>query len=80
MDIKHRHTKPYRPQTNGKTERFWNTRGVFVGQFALCKLLQINNKYLKNELLGFLVYYNEHRPHSALDGLTPKEFLQKTKV
>jgi transposase InsO family protein len=29
---------------------------------------------LKNELLGFLVYYNEHRKHSALNGLTPNEF------
>jgi transposase InsO family protein len=29
---------------------------------------------LKEELLGFLVYYNEHRPHSAIEGMTPKEF------
>ncbi|MBO5442011.1 MAG: integrase core domain-containing protein, partial [Alphaproteobacteria bacterium] len=26
--------------------------------------------------LGFLVYYNEHRPHSALNNLTPKLFAQ----
>jgi len=25
MDIKHRYTRPYRPQTNGKVERFWRT-------------------------------------------------------
>jgi transposase InsO family protein len=33
---------------------------------------------LKSELLGFLVYYNEHRPHSSLGGLTPKEFIKKS--
>ena len=25
LGIKHRYTKPYRPQTNGKIERFWRT-------------------------------------------------------
>jgi len=25
LGIKHRYTKPYRPQTNGKVERFWRT-------------------------------------------------------
>ncbi len=25
MGIKHRYTRPYRPQTNGKLERFWRT-------------------------------------------------------
>ncbi|MDR0968633.1 MAG: integrase core domain-containing protein [Holosporaceae bacterium] len=24
---------------------------------------------LKNELLGFLVYYNEHRPHSSINNI-----------
>jgi len=35
---------------------------------------------LKDELLGFIVYYNEHRPHTALGGFTPQEFnaLNKT--
>ena len=32
---------------------------------------------LKNKLLGFLVYYNDHRPHSSLQELTPKEFREK---
>ena len=30
---------------------------------------------LREELLGFLVYYNEHRPHTSLENLTPKEFI-----
>jgi hypothetical protein len=25
MAVKHCYTRPYRPQTNGKTERFWRT-------------------------------------------------------
>ena len=25
MSMKHRYTKPYRPQTNDKIERFWKT-------------------------------------------------------
>ena len=25
LGIKHRYTRPYRPQTNGKVERFWRT-------------------------------------------------------
>ena len=25
LGIKHRYTRPYRPQTNGKIERFWRT-------------------------------------------------------
>ena len=32
---------------------------------------------LKNELLGFLVYYNDHRPHSSLQELTSKDFREK---
>ena len=34
---------------------------------------------MKNELIGFLVYYNEHRPHSALDGKVAKEVSEKQK-
>ena len=29
---------------------------------------------LKNEILGFIAYYNEYRAHSSLNGLTPLEF------
>jgi len=32
---------------------------------------------LLEELLGFWVYYNEHRPHTSLENLTPKEFIEK---
>jgi transposase InsO family protein len=75
MKMKHIYTKPYRPQTNGKIERFWKTLKEDFLEDALYNDLDD----LKDELLGFLVYYNEHRPHSSLDGYTPKEFMDKQK-
>jgi hypothetical protein len=69
MSMKHRYTKPYRPQTNGKIERFWKTLNEDFIEDALYE----NLDDLKNELLGFLLYYNEHRPHSAINNLTPQQ-------
>ena len=62
MDMKHIYTKPYRPQTNGKIERFWKTLNEDFVEGALYE----NIDDLKNELLCILLYYNEHRPHSAI--------------
>ena len=67
MEMKHIYTRPYRPQTNGKIERFWKTLNEDFIEDALYE----NVEDMKNELLGFLVYYNEHRPHSAINALTP---------
>jgi transposase InsO family protein len=75
MGIKHRYTRPYRPQTNGKVERFWRT---FEEDF-ISGALYDDMSDLREELLGFIVYYNEHRSHSSLGGLTPKEFLDEYK-
>jgi len=70
MQMKHRYTRPYRPQTNGKIERFWKTLKEDFIEDALYEDIED----LKSELLGFLVYYNEHRPHSSLNGNVPKFF------
>lgn len=72
MNIGHIYTKPYRPQTNGKIERFWKTLKEDFAEDSL-----FNDKEdLKEELLGYIVYYNEHRPHSSLNGYTPADFLK----
>lgn len=73
MSIKHYFIKPYRPQTNGKIERFWRTlREDFLRDATFESLEQF-----KEELQSYLLYYNEYRAHSSLDGLTPKEFCNK---
>ena len=70
LGIKHRYTRPYRPQTNGKIERFWRTLNEDVIEGATFD----NLDHFANELFDYLVYYNNHRPHQALAGNTPKDF------
>jgi hypothetical protein len=73
LGIRHRYTKPYRPQTNGKVERFWRTleedllRGTDFDSI----------EELKDELLQYLVYYNHQRPHQGIEGKTPVEMINK---
>jgi hypothetical protein len=55
MAIQHRYTGPYRPQINGKTERFQKTLKEDFIEEALCEDMDD----LKNELSGFLVCYHE---------------------
>jgi len=72
MEMKHKYTKPYRPQTNGKIERFWKTLKEDFIEDALYEDIED----LKDELLQYLVYYNECRTHSSLNNQTPINFLK----
>lgn len=76
LGIKHRYTRPYRPQTNGKVERLWRTMNddLIVGTTF------DSFEHLTDELFKYLVYYNKMRPHQALGGVTPEQFLQSNKV
>ncbi|MFI3241583.1 MAG: integrase core domain-containing protein [Alphaproteobacteria bacterium] len=69
MGIEHRYTRPYKPQTNGKIERFWKT----LKEDFLDGALFNNQEDFHEELLGFLAYYNEYRSHSAIGGKVPAE-------
>ena len=70
MGIKQRHTRPYRPQTNGKIERFWRT----IQDDLLEGMVFDSKQHLIDELQHFMLYYNEDRPHQALNGKNPDEF------
>lgn len=71
MGIKHRYTRPYRPQTNGKVERFWRTLEDDLLRDTHFDSLD----ELKEELLQYLYYYNHERPHQGIDGRKPIEMI-----
>jgi len=73
MDIKHRYTRPYRLQTNGKIERFWKT----IETDLLEDMVFDSLEHLQNELEQYLYYYNHERPHQGINGISPVKFLQK---
>lgn len=70
LGIKHRYTRPYRPQTNGKVERFWRTLNEDLIEFTNFDSLA----HFKDELEQYLIYYNHLRPHQGLNGQTPETF------
>jgi len=73
MNIKHRYTRPYRPQTNGKIERFWKT----IESDLLEDMVFDSIEHLQDELEQYLYYYNYERPHQGINGNNPVQFLQK---
>jgi hypothetical protein len=75
LGIKHRYTQPYRPQTNGKVERFWRT----VREDLLEEADYDNLFELKDELLQYMCYYNHERPHQGIDGKKPAELAESKK-
>ena len=65
--LRHLRTKPYRPQTNGKAERFIQT--MLMG-WAYKRSYRTSNQRTK-ALPAWLRYYNEERPHRALGMISP---------
>jgi hypothetical protein len=73
FDIKHRYTKPYRPQTNGKIERFWR---ILKDECVRLQTKSQSEQELIAELNGFMYRYNYQRRHSALKYQTPLDKLK----
>jgi transposase InsO family protein len=64
---RHRRTRPYRPQTNGKVERY--NRTLLEG-WAYAKAYR-SESARRAALTNWLHTYNHHRPHTALGGRAP---------
>jgi transposase InsO family protein len=67
LRIRHKITRPYRPQTNGKAERFVQT---LLREWAYARLYR-SNQERQIAFPKWLYYYNHHRPHTALEGRVP---------
>lgn len=69
LGIKHRYTRPYRPQTNGKVERFWRT----LNEDLIDGTYFESPQHFEEELLAYLLYYNYERPHQGIEAKKPIE-------
>jgi transposase InsO family protein len=65
--LRHLRTRPYRPRTNGKAERFIQT---MLREWAYAATYQSSARRAA-ALPAWLAYYNNKRPHSALGHKTP---------
>jgi transposase InsO family protein len=70
---RHLRTQPYRPQTNGKAERFNKTMGH---EWAYARVYGSNLERAAS-LDDWLHDYNHHRPHTSLNGRSPMDELAK---
>jgi transposase InsO family protein len=76
LEIKHKRPRPYRPQTNGKIERFRRTLADGWA-YARCYTSEAERR---GELHGWLHHYNHHRPHTACGSQPPFSRLIKVSV
>jgi transposase InsO family protein len=67
LHVQHKRTRPYRPQTNGKIERFHRT---MADEWAFAR--QYSNELTRRSALpAWLHTYNNHRQHSAIGKVPP---------
>src|SRR5487761_11048 len=67
LDIRHCRTRPYRPQTNGKAERFIQTA---LREWAYARRYENSAQRLEH-LQPWTHQYNWHRPHASLNQAPP---------
>lgn len=69
--LRHRRTRPYRPQTNGKAERFIRT---LLHEWAYGQAYR-TSAFRTAALSRYLHFYNTERRHTALNFQTPAQRL-----
>lgn len=67
LGIRHIRTRPYRPRTNGKAERFIRT---LLGGWAYGAIYRTSSQR-NAALAGWLDFYNHRRPHGSLSRQPP---------
>jgi transposase InsO family protein len=67
LGARHKRTRPWRPQTNGKAERLIQT---LLREWAYGRAYTSNDER-RAALQPFVDFYNRRRPHTALSGRSP---------
>ena len=67
LGIRHHYTKPYRPRTNGKAERFIRT---LLDRWAYAAIYASSTERTR-ALTPWLDHYNRQRPHGSLNHQPP---------
>ena len=67
LGITHKRTRPYRPQTNGKIERFHRT----LADGWAFKRFYATESARRKALPAWIHHYNHHRPHTGIGKATP---------
>jgi len=75
LGARHKRTRPYRPQTNGKAERFIQT---LLNEWAYGRAYRSNQERL-DALPVFVDFYNSSRPHTAIGGLSPLDVVNNVR-
>jgi len=75
LGARHKRTRPYRPQTNGKAERFIQT---LIKEWAYARPYGSNDER-SAALQGFVDFYNRTRPHTALGGRSPLDVVNNVR-
>jgi transposase InsO family protein len=73
LQIKHSRTRPRRPQTNGKAERFIQT---ILREWAYARLYSTSDERAST-LPTWLNHYNYRRPHGSLNHQPPATRLEQ---
>ena len=71
--VSHKRTRPYRPQTNGKVERFHR---ILLEEWAYIRPWTSEHQR-QAAYQAFMHFYNHHRSHGALDWHTPTGTLNR---
>ena len=66
-ELRHHRTRPYTPRTNGKAERFIQS---MLREWAYGRIYRTSTAR-GSDLLRWLRFYNEERPHASLNYLPP---------
>jgi transposase InsO family protein len=76
LGLRHTRTQPYHPWTNGRVERFNGT----IQRECLYGDVFHSEEERDLAVALYLAYYNAERPHIALGGLAPLEWLARQRV